>query len=128
MDEDDIGQTNILKKLNISSRQFLSGAATVLVFYITFGATFYHIVEKWNWLDCFYFCVVTVATVGYGDFVPKTPAGKLFTMGYIFLGIGLFITVANVVLRNRGERRLNKMKYHQEKRLEKRRKKEDGEE
>lgn len=53
---------------------------------------FYHFVEKWSWIDAFYFSVITIATVGYGDFSPQTNLGKLFTVGYILVGIGLFVT------------------------------------
>ena len=57
------------------------------------GTVFYHWAEGWRWLDSLYFCVMTLATVGYGDFVPKTDLGKIFTMGYVFVGIGLLIAV-----------------------------------
>jgi len=61
------------------------------------GMVFYHFVEGWSWLDSAYFCVVTVATVGYGDFSPATPYGRLFTIFYIILGVimlGIFIQLA----------------------------------
>jgi len=80
----------------------------ILMAYILFGAIFYHVVEGWRWLDSFYFTVVTLATVGYGDFTPKTDAGKLFTMPFIFIGIGMFVYTANTFLRHRAETRLNK--------------------
>lgn len=57
------------------------------------GSVFYHFVEGWSWLDSLYFCVITLATVGYGDFSPQTPLGKIFTMVYIFIGIGLLVAV-----------------------------------
>lgn len=60
---------------------------------LTLGTVFYHFVEGWRWLDSLYFCVITLATVGYGDFSPKTDAGKIFTMLYVFVGIGLLIAV-----------------------------------
>lgn len=55
---------------------------------------FYWLVERWALVDAFYFSVVTIATVGYGDFAPKTVIGKLFTVGYIVAGIGLFVATA----------------------------------
>ncbi|MDO5058482.1 MAG: potassium channel family protein [Neisseria sp.] len=67
------------------------GAFTVAL--ICGAAAFYHHIEKWSWLDSFYFAVITLSTVGYGDFAPHTPAGKLFTIGFILVGLGLFVTV-----------------------------------
>jgi hypothetical protein len=61
------------------------------------GMVFYHNVEGWSWLDTAYFCVVTMATVGYGDIYPVTPYGRLFTIFYIILGVallGVFIQLA----------------------------------
>jgi len=51
------------------------------------GATFYHIVENWRYLDAIYFSAYTMTTVGYGDFTPKTDAGKIFTIIYVFTGV-----------------------------------------
>lgn len=61
---------------------------------IVIGVGFYMAVEGWSFVDSLYFCVVTLATVGYGDFVPATTPGKLFTIVFIFCGIGLFIALA----------------------------------
>ncbi len=57
------------------------------------GTIFYMIFEKWSMIDSLYFCVVTMATVGYGDFSPHTTVGKLFTIVYIFLSIGTFVAL-----------------------------------
>jgi hypothetical protein len=53
------------------------------------GTWFYAKVEDWRALDALYFTITTLTTVGYGDFSPKTDAGKIFTIFYIFVGIGL---------------------------------------
>jgi hypothetical protein len=61
------------------------------------GTVYYHLIEGWNWLDSVYFCVVTLATVGYGDFSPTTPFGRLFAIFYILIGVamlGVFIQLA----------------------------------
>ena len=55
------------------------------------GAVAYHVLEGWPLIDSFYFAVVSMATVGYGDLAPKTPAGRLFTIGFLILGIGMFV-------------------------------------
>jgi len=60
---------------------------------LVLGTLFYHWVEGWRWLDSLYFCVMTLATVGYGDFTPKTDPGKIFAIFYVFIGIGLLVAV-----------------------------------
>lgn len=61
------------------------------------GTVVYHFVEGWRWIDSFYFCVITLTTVGYGDMTPQTDAGKLFTVFYILVGIGIILTFINAV-------------------------------
>lgn len=65
----------------------LVGSATVIFKYI----------EGWSWVDALFFAVVTVSTVGYGDMVPQTVIGRLLTVVYIILGIGIFIAAVTAV-------------------------------
>lgn len=64
-----------------------------LVFVLVSGTVFFRIVEGWSWLDAYFFTVVTVSTVGYGDPVPVTALGKLGTTVFIFTGLGIFAVV-----------------------------------
>lgn len=68
--------------------QILAGLTAIL---LAAGTVFYHSIEGWRWLDSLYFSVITLATVGYGDFSPQTDLGKVFTIVYVFLGIGLLV-------------------------------------
>ncbi len=61
------------------------------------GTLIYHFVEGWRWLDAFYFSVITLTTVGYGDFSPQTDFGKLFTTLYVLGGIGIMLSFINAV-------------------------------
>ena len=70
---------------------------TLVMLLLASGTVFYHRVEGWRWLDALYFCVITLATVGYGDFSPKTDLGKGFTMVYILVGIGLLLSFVNAI-------------------------------
>lgn len=80
------------------------------------GAFFYHRVEGWGYLDAFYFCVVTLATVGYGDLTPKTAGGKIFTIFYIIFGIGVFLVFVNTIITGMQERSMEERKAKIERR------------
>jgi len=62
---------------------------SIFIVVILLGAFVYHKVENWRFLDSVYFTVVTVTTVGYGDFYPQTDTGKIFTIFFSFFGIGM---------------------------------------
>lgn len=72
------------------------------------GVVVYHHIENWSWVDSLYFSVITLATVGYGDLVPTTDAGKLFTVFYVLIGIGIFAASANYLLKRATLKRLQK--------------------
>ncbi|HHV24592.1 MAG: potassium channel family protein [Methanosarcina sp.] len=78
------------------------------------GTVFYHKVEGWRWLDSFYFSVITLATVGYGDLAPKTDLGKLFTVIYIFTGLGILLGFVNPIGEYIINQRLQKAEQKQE--------------
>jgi hypothetical protein len=61
------------------------------------GTVFFTLVEGWSVLDSFYFSVTTLTTVGFGDPAPTTAAGKIFTMVYIFVGLGVIGGFINVL-------------------------------
>lgn len=70
---------------------------TLVAILLLSGMFFYHSVEGWSYLNSLYFSVTTLTTVGYGDFSPHTDAGKIFTMIYLFIGIGILLSFLNVV-------------------------------
>ena len=81
----------------VVNRQFVGlGTATAIV--LLGGTIFYHLTEHFSWLNSIFFCVTTLTTVGYGNIVPVTAAGKIFTIFYILVGIGIIATFANTLI------------------------------
>ena len=76
---------NIFKKL----RYLLLLPAVVIVI----GTIGFMLIEKLSFLDAFYFTIVTISTVGYGDILPTTAGGKIFAIFIIIFGIGSFLTL-----------------------------------
>jgi hypothetical protein len=50
-------------------------------------------IEGRSLVDSFYYVIVTIATVGYGDVHPVTIPGKIFTIALIVMGVGTFLGV-----------------------------------
>lgn len=73
-----------------SEPQFRSLTRLTLIA-ITSGVVFYWLVEDLSVVNALYFSVTTLTTVGYGDFSPQTTAGKLFTVLYVLVGVGLLL-------------------------------------
>lgn len=73
------------------------------------GTIFYSLAEGWSLLDAFYFSVITLTTVGFGDFTPDSAFGKIFTAFYIFVGVAIILTfidtMGDISLRRRGRGR-----------------------
>ena len=76
--------------------QFTSLALLAVIAIIS-GTGFYSIVEGLRFVDALYFSVVTLTTVGYGDFAPETDAGKLFTAVYVLVGVGIVLAFITTV-------------------------------
>jgi small-conductance mechanosensitive channel len=57
------------------------------------GTIVFMLVENRSLIDAFYYIIVTMATVGYGDIVPATSAGKIIAILLIVTGVGTFLGV-----------------------------------
>ena len=74
-----------------------------IVLYILVGTGYYHLEEGWSYIDCMYFSMVTMSTVGYGDFTPTSGWSQFFTVAYCIFGIAVVFTqVGSLVSRVTG--------------------------
>jgi len=70
----------------------------LVVAVIAFGTIGFHFIEGQNWTVSLYWTFVTIGTVGYGDYSPKTPIGMYFTISLLVLGIGTFaVAIESIV-------------------------------
>ena len=80
-----------------------------------------------SWLDAIYMTTITVTTVGYGEVIAisHSTAGKIFTVGLLFFGVGAFLnffslitayliegTLDQVFWKRRMDRTIKKLKGH----------------
>lgn len=69
------------------------------------GTVVYHWLEGWSYLDALYFCVITLATVGYGDLTPTTPVARAFTIVYVINGVVILLALFDRIRVVRSRRR-----------------------
>lgn len=43
----------------------------ILLIYIALGGLLFSFLEGWKYVDAFYFCFISLTTVGFGDMVPR---------------------------------------------------------
>jgi voltage-gated potassium channel len=61
------------------------------------GTLFYWRFEDWTIIEALYFSIVTLTTVGFGDFSPTTAGTQIFTIIYILTGFGVLVALLTSV-------------------------------
>lgn len=74
---------------------------------------FFKYIEGWSWFDSFYFSVITMSTVGYGNIIPVTALGKIGVIVLIFTGVGALAFLFQIIASDTFDKRL-KQKNHDE--------------
>ncbi|HFC12871.1 MAG TPA: potassium channel protein [Anaerolineae bacterium] len=109
-----------LKLLRVRFRQS-SLRVVVLSFgiLVLIGTVVYSFLEGWTLREALYATVITITTVGYGDYSPQTPLGQLFAIVFTLVAIGLagyaISSLAAVVFEyesTKAERRLATMRMN----------------
>ncbi|MHC4307682.1 MAG: potassium channel family protein [Planctomycetota bacterium] len=63
------------------------------------GTVGYYFIEGWDIFDSLYMTVITLSTVGFHEIEPLSKAGKAFTIGLIFFGLGVVAFAVNYGLK-----------------------------
>jgi voltage-gated potassium channel len=71
----------------LSLRRSLAPVLVLLAAVVAIGTIGYRLIEGWDFLDALYMTVITLSTVGFGETRTLSPAGRVFTIGLIILGV-----------------------------------------
>ena len=80
------------------------GAALIII-----GTFLFHHLMDWTWEESFYFSVVTLTTVGYGDLTPDTGFQRVVIAIYVLIGVTIFVTAIGIIGVNVIEKRQAKL-------------------
>lgn len=78
-------------------RRKISYAVVMLAAIYILSIFAFHNLENWSWEDSLYFTTSTITTVGYGDLVPHSYYGRLFTIPLMLVGVGIGLYVIYAV-------------------------------
>ena len=90
-----------LKKL--ATKYVTSGVLLIIGLFI-YGIIGSYLIMDLNLIDSIYYSVSTMATVGYGDYIPITGTQKIFATTLALGGVALLAYVFNIILTNFHER------------------------
>ncbi|KAK3092852.1 hypothetical protein FSP39_007919 [Pinctada imbricata] len=96
---------HLYKVFHIQLFHFAILLAVVLIFIFLVPAAIYCALEpNWNYLDSFYYCFISMTTIGLGDYIPGDnpeqklrPFYKVATTVYLFLGLTVMMLLLAVL-------------------------------
>lgn len=98
------GSTDVVIEVIRKNKDYLIASITILGFFLIFVSYIMLIVEsdaqpdKFGEIDnAFWWAVVTLTTVGYGDVFPVTDIGKILTIFVLIIGIGVIALPTGII-------------------------------
>jgi len=79
---------------------FVSRLTVALLVFIVFwmvGSVVFMATEQWDFGRAVYFCFIAFTTVGYGDYSPKTPAGRSIFVAWALLGVAAMTILISIL-------------------------------
>jgi len=92
---------HLVRALRASSRKIIVFLFAVASLVIVFGSIIYLVEGEeagfTNLFESYYYAIVTLSTVGYGDITPVTPLGKAISCMIMILGYGIIAVPTGIV-------------------------------
>ncbi|KAG7193967.1 Potassium channel [Scheffersomyces spartinae] len=86
-------------KISQLNRSLLNDILFFLVFWFV-GACVFHFTEQWAFFDAIYFCFLCLLTIGYGDYAPVSPLGRVFFVSWAVSAVPLM----TILISNAGDK------------------------
>ena len=93
-----------LKLLTKLPTKFVTSGVILIIALFIYGIIGSHFIMGLNLIDSIYYAVITMATVGYGDYIPQNGIQKIFATTLALAGVALLAYVFNIILTNFQER------------------------
>lgn len=97
-----------LKKTNVTQTELTILACVLCSTVLLGGAGAFHYFENWDFMDAFYYCFITMSTIGFGDYVAlqnstmkafeTRPEYVAFSILYILFGLTVFAAALNLMV------------------------------
>lgn len=62
------------------------------------GTIVYHFAEGWSFLDSLYFSAISLASRGFSDLHPTNWFSVIFSIFYLFIGVGIMIYAISTLI------------------------------
>ena len=90
----------ILRFLTTLPTKYVTSGVILIAMLFLYGIIGSHFIMGFNLIDSIYYSVITMATVGYGDYTPHTGIQKIFATTLAIGGVALLAYVFNIILTN----------------------------
>lgn len=80
--------------------KYISSGLIIIMAIFIYGILGSYFIMDLNLIDSIYYATITMATVGYGDYLPQTGIEKLFATSLALAGVALLAYVFNMMLTN----------------------------
>ena len=90
----------VLKLLTKIPTKYVTTGMILIIVLFLYGIVGSHFIMGLNLIDSIYYAVITMATVGYGDYLPQTGIQKIFATTLALAGVALLAYVFNIILTN----------------------------